>query len=82
MSALHDLIMALPEGATLEIRRGEEEDSVVVDFDITYRGQGITLGTAVVLERSLSTYRDNAHFEIDEKARAILCDPRFAAVPA
>jgi hypothetical protein len=82
MSALHDLILALPEGATLEITRGEIEDSVVIALDIVYRKDGVTLGSDLVLNRNTAAHRVLARMEIDAKARVILHDPRFAGVPA
>jgi hypothetical protein len=82
MSDLYDLIMALPEGATLEIRRGERDRCVVIRLDLAFREQGVALGSDVMLERAMTANGDIVRIALDTKAAAILHHPDFGRVPA
>lgn len=80
MSDLHDLIMALPEGTTLEVRRTERDGTACIRLDLrSKRGVG---STVVAIDPSLATLShapsEIATALIDRRARAILDEGRLA----
>lgn len=73
MSALHDLVFALPEGHRLEIIRIAPSR-----WDVSIRSAQGVLGGALAIDRALAAddrYREMVDHEIDRKAAALLAHP-------